>query len=102
MPNLALAAISFTATGDNTLVTGVAGKIISVYKIYLAASAATNLTFKDGASTTQSGAIPMAVNGQLVFVYDTTPWFFASPGNNFVLNQSGTAQVSGTIYYIQR
>jgi hypothetical protein len=28
--------------------------------------------------------------------------FFTSPGNNFILNQSTTAQISGEIYYFQR
>ena len=101
MPNLSLAAINFASTGDNTLVAGVAGKIISVFKIFFVVSAATNLVFKDG-TTALTGAMSMSANGSLTFAYDSTPWFFASPGNNFVLNQSGLAQISGDIYYIQR
>ena len=101
MPNLAALPISFSGTGDNTLVTGVAGKMISVYKLFLVVSTATNLTFKDG-TTAQTGALTMLAGGSIFFPYDTTTWFFASQGNNFVLNQSGTAQVNGAIYYIQR
>ena len=101
MPNFSTAAITFNTTGDNTLVAGATGKIIQVFKLFVVVSAITNLTFKDG-TTAQSGALPMLANGSAFFAFDTTPWFFASPGNNFVLNQSGTAQVSGTIYYIQR
>jgi hypothetical protein len=44
----------------------------------------------------------MTANGALSFAYDTTPWFVASFGNNFVLNQSASAQISGAIYFIQR
>jgi hypothetical protein len=104
MPNLSLAAINFATTGDHTLVAGVAGQIITVFKIFLVVSIAATLTFKDGTGgTALTGAMSLAANESLTFPFDTTPWFFASPGNNFVLTQTTTlAQVSGTIYYIQR
>ncbi len=96
-----LAAINFASTGDNTLVTGVAGKIITVLRLFLVVSIATNLIFKDG-TTALTRAMSMSANGSLTFPYDATPYFFTSPGNNFILNQSTTAQISGEIYYFQR
>lgn len=101
---LSAASINFATTGDNTLVAGVAGQIITVYKIFLVVTTtAVALTFKDGtAGTALTGAITPTPGTPLIFQFETTPWFFASPGNNFVLNQSGTSQVSGRIYYSQR
>jgi hypothetical protein len=101
MPNLSSTAINFNATGDTTLVTGVAGQIISVFQLFLVVSATTALTFKDG-TTALTGAMSMSANGSIFLHYDTTPWFFAGAGNNFVLNQFASAQISGRIYYVQR
>ena len=96
------AAINFVASGDNTLVAGVAGQIITVYQIFFVVSAAATLTFKDGA-TALTGAMSFTANGSLTFAFDTSPWFSTSPGNSFVLTQTTTtAQVSGRIYYSQR
>jgi hypothetical protein len=101
--NFSTTAINFASAGDNTLVTGISGKIISVFKIFFVVSLPTNLIFKDGTGgTALTGAIPVPANGSLTFTFDTTPWFTASFGNNFVLNQSSTAQISGTVYYFQR
>jgi hypothetical protein len=97
------AAINFTATGDNTVVAGVAGQQIRVYRIFFVVSAATTITFKDGAGTNLTGAISMLANGSFVldFDFDNHPWFTTSVGNAFVINQSGTAQVSGRVYFTQ-
>jgi hypothetical protein len=96
------AVINFNTAGDQTLVAGVAGQIIQVFKIFFVVSAAATLTFKDGGSAL-TGAMSFTANGSLTFAFDTTPWFFASPGNSFVLTQTTTtAQVSGRIYYSQR
>jgi hypothetical protein len=99
---LSVAAINFNTAADQTLVAGVAGQIITVFKIFLVSSIAATLTFKDG-TTALTGAMSIAANGSLTFPFDTTPWFFASPGNNFVLTQTTTlSQISGRIYYSQR
>lgn len=102
--NLSSTAINFNTAGDQTLVAGIAGQIITVYQIFFVVSAAATLTFRDGTGgTALTGAMSFTANGSLTFPFDTQPWFFASPGNNFVLTQTTTtAQVSGRIYYIQR
>ena len=101
---LSSAAINFATAGDQTLVTGVAGQIVTVYKLFLVSSLAATLTFKDGTGgTALTGPMSIAANGSLTFPFDTTAWFFASPGNNFVLTQTTTtSQISGRIYYSQR
>jgi hypothetical protein len=98
---LTSAAIDFTATGDNTLVSATASQTTKVYKLFLIVGAATNLTFKNGASTSLTGAMSFGANGTMTIDFDGEPWFTTSTNTAFILNQSGTAQVSGRIYYIK-
>lgn len=98
--DLLSAAINFSATGDNVIVTGVANQIIRVWKIFFIVGASTNITYKD-ASTALSGALPFSANEGMVLDFDTKPWMTCQNGDSFILNQSGTAQVSGMVYYTQ-
>ncbi len=90
--------ISFSTTGINIVIAGVAGQIIRVYKIFFAVSAATNITIQNGTNAL-SGAMNFSANEGLILDFDTKPWFTTSDGQDFTINQSGTAQVSGTVYY---
>jgi len=98
--NTVEAAITFSASGDNTLVAaGAATQVVRIYRIFLVAAGATNLTFKSGASTSLSGAIPMSANGSIVLDMDGgEPWFTCAAGQAFVLNSSNAVQVSGMVY----
>lgn len=94
------APVTFAASGDNTLVAAVAGKVIKLVRIFVVAAAATNLTFKDGA-VALSGALPMTANGSVTLDLSDSPWFSTSSvSNNLILNSSAAVQVSGTVYYI--
>lgn len=92
--------IDFTNTGDNTIIAGATGLIIRIYKIFWVLGASSNITPKDG-TTALTGAMNFSANEGAVFDFDTKPWFTLSSGNSFVMNQSGTAQVSGRVYYTQ-
>jgi len=95
------APINAALTGDNTLITAVAGKTIHVVDMFLVAAGTTSLTFKDGAAAL-TGAIPMVANGSLILRENLNSEWFATtnPANNFVMNSSGvTVQVSGIIHY---
>lgn len=94
-------AVSFASSGDNTVVSAVTSQIVRVYRIILTTAAATNITMKDGASTSLSGAMPFGVNGSLVLDMQGEPWYVTSAGNAFIINSSNAVQVSGTVYYIQ-
>ena len=94
-------AISFNSTGDNVIVAAVAGKTVRVFRIFFVTSAATNITIKDGAGTSLTGAMSMGANGGFTLDLQGEAWFFTSVGNAFIINQSGTAQVSGAVYYQQ-
>lgn len=101
-PNVSSVKIDFTGTGDNTLVAAVGGKKVYVYQLFLVQSAGSNLTFKDGAGTALTGTMSMLASGSITLFANGQPYFTTSTGNAFVLNQSGTAQVSGRLYYIQQ
>lgn len=94
-------AINFSNTGDNTVVAGVSGQTIRVWRLFFVVSAATNITIKDGSSTSLTGAMNMLANGSAFWDLQGDPWFVTASGNGFVINQSGTAQVSGTCYFSQ-
>ncbi len=106
MPWPAEILIDFSATGDNVVVPAVPGQVVKVFQLFLVLSADTNLTFKDGGAAF-SGSLPMKANGSIVLDDNQgsrqadRPWFTSSLGKGFVISQSGTAQVSGRLYYTQ-
>lgn len=93
------AAINISSSGDNTVIAGTGGQTIRVYKLFLVASAAVSLKYKDGAGADLTPALSMAANGGMVLDFDSEPWFVTSPGNDFIANLSAAVQVSGRIYY---
>lgn len=98
-PTLNSAVVSFTSTGDNTVISAPASGSICVYGIFFTVNAATNITFKAG-STALSGAVVFSGSGSsMTLQINDEPYFYVPPGSNFIMNQSGTATVSGTVYY---
>lgn len=96
--------VNTNSTGDNTLVAAVPSRSIHIYRMMIVVSAATVLTFKDGAGTNLTGPMTMTAGGSVVLDYDQGPlaWFATSSGNAFVVNQTGTAQISGRVGYVLR
>jgi hypothetical protein len=94
-------AINASANGNNTLIAGVAGKTIRVFKAALVFSAGGTVIFQDGSSALTG---PMALYTGATVVLDmdvTNPWFLTSAGNSFVANLAGGAAVGGVMYYTQ-
>jgi hypothetical protein len=94
--------INASTNGNNTLVAGVAGKTVRVFKVALVFSVGGTVIFQDGNSTALSG--PFILNAGATIVLDmdiTNPWFLTSTGNAFVINLSGGAAVGGVLYYTQ-
>ncbi len=89
-----------TTASDTTLVTGVAGKRTRVWQMFFVQSLDSNVTFKSG-STALTGALSLTAFGTLMLPFSTHPWFTTGLGEDFVLNQSASAQISGRIYYSQ-
>jgi hypothetical protein len=100
IPHLKSQVIDFSNTGDNTVVAAASGKRVLIHRLMLVCSAATNLTFKRG-STSLSGAMAMGANGGITFDITGEPWFTTDVAEAFVISQSGTAQISGTVYWIE-
>lgn len=99
--NLTSAVVSVAASGDNTLVAGIGGQTIRIWKLLLVFNAAVNIIFKDGAATNLTGVMNMLANGSFVLDFDAEPWFLTAAANAFILNLSAAVQVSGRIYYTQ-
>ena len=96
-----VAAINFSTSGDNTVISAPASGGITVTGITFTVAGATNITFKNG-TTAQSGAIQFtAAGGALTLMEWDRGYYFADAGNNFVMNSSNAVQVSGTIWYTQ-
>ena len=94
---LQVAVVSATAT-SSTAPAATAANIIRVYKLFLVNTSATNIQFQDG-TTALTGAMALAANGAITLDLDGTPWFTCPANTSFTLVQSGTTQISGTIYY---
>lgn len=92
------AAIDCSTTGDNTLIAAIAAKKIKVHRLFFVVSTATAITFKCG-STAQTGAMSMSANGGFTLDMQGDPWFTTAVLEDFILSQSGSAQISGRIYY---
>lgn len=97
--NAQSAVISFSGSGDNTVVAGVAGKTIRILKLVFNVAATTNITLKHGA-TAWTGAMPFVANMGFVEDAETDPFITAS-GEAFVINSSVAVQVSGYVKYTQ-
>jgi hypothetical protein len=87
------AVVNFSTTGDNTVITGVAGKLITILGLTLTVSVTVALS---GPMTLNAG-IPLSLPFDPVM-----EWYQTSDSGNFVIGQgAGTSQVSGTIWYVQ-
>lgn len=93
--------VSANANGDNILIPGVATQTTRVYRVFFVLSDNSNLVFADSTPTNLTGPITMYAGGSFVLDLQGEPWFTTAAGEDFVLNQTGTAQISGRIYYTQ-
>jgi len=94
------AKIDFAGTGDNTIVAAVNPQTTRCFKMFFVVSAATTVIIKDGA-TALTGAMTFNAGGTFTLDQDGDPWFTGTSNTAFIINQSGTAQISGRMYYKQ-
>ena len=98
------APIDGTASGDNTIIAGVSGQIIRVYRMFFTASATVTIQFWDGPSATGTaltGPMSIAPSENFNFHFASMPWFTLTAGNGLVLNVSSAATIGGCIEYTQ-
>lgn len=98
--DLTAARISFSATGDQTIVTATAAQTTRVYRLRLSVAGATNISMKDGAGTTLE-IIQFAAAGMIVLDFNTRPYWTTSVNTAFILNSSAAVAVEGRIEYIK-
>lgn len=96
-------ALSPTGTGDQTGITAVAGKSIVVLAMTFVTSAASVITFKDGAGgTSLTGPMSFAINAGLSINAAEHVGFLmkTSPGNALTVNQSVDGIDGFIAYYL--
>lgn len=91
-------AINFSGGGNNTVVTGVAGKKIKVLQIYLVLGGASNLIFYSGL-TALTGLMDFSTNGAFVLDFGQLPLTCINTLDSFIINSSGAVQIGGTVWY---
>lgn len=95
--------INASASGDNIIVAGVAGKQVKVFRLKLIVAAAVVVLVKDGA-TVIDGPLSFSANEGMILDwsgYDAPPWYTTSLGNALIMNLSTGVQVGGNLDYVQ-
>src|SRR5436309_13726362 len=92
------AVINATTSGDTVIVTGTAGKDMSVYGYTIVASTNSNVSFKTG-SVALTGAMPLSANGGVARDVGPYPMFKTVAGDNLVISLSAVANVQGHLEY---
>lgn len=91
--------INFSGSGNNTIVTGVAGQRIKVVRIFFVIAAASNLQFYSG-TTAITGLMEFAANGAFVLDFDKVPLSCINALDSFIINSSVAVQIGGTLWYL--
>lgn len=94
------AVINFSGSGANTLVAGVGGQTIRVWRIHFNCGGSTQITWLDGV-TAMSGPFSYSTGGGEVLDFSGDPWYITSIGNDLKFNSSNAVQVGGTIWFTQ-
>jgi hypothetical protein len=89
-----------TSVGISTPVAGVASQTVRVFRILVTVDATTTLNFSDGA-TNFGDQFPLLANGSVVLDLTNEPWYITSSSNGFVIKQSGSANISYSVWFTQ-
>lgn len=98
--NARSAAITTSGSGDKTIIAAIASTPLRIWAIDFTVDGATNVIFKDGASTSLSGAEILTAAGSSVSkIYTGMPYWYVSPGNAFIINSSAAQALIGQVFY---
>lgn len=103
-PAIQRAPINISTTGDNTIVSAVAGTKIKILGLFVVSAGDVNLTIKSGATTNLSGVIPLAARGNgfvLPMALSGYHLMETATGAALVFNLSAAIAVTGAIAYLQ-
>jgi hypothetical protein len=99
---LTSAAISFSSSGDNTIVSAGVGAVTTrVHRLFIVVAGATSITIKNGAGASLTGAMSLSAGGSIVLDFNQEPWFKTSAATAFIINSSAAVQVSGMVDYVK-
>jgi hypothetical protein len=99
MMNPNFAAVSASSSGDNAIVSAVAGKRIRVLSYFVIANAAVNAKWRS-ASTDVTGLLYLAANGGIAASAEGMGCFQTAVGEALNLNLSGAVAVGGHLTYV--
>jgi hypothetical protein len=99
-PHKLRALIDVQAVGDTTIIPGVPGTAIRIYKVVLTAGGASVITLKEG-QRDNSGGLRVAMNGHLVLMFESDLPLALPADQPLVLNLTATTRVTGFVVYTQ-
>lgn len=102
-PTLASTRMVLATSGDNVVVTGVAGQAIRIFQLFFVVASAAEVMLRDSsvASPGYTGAMPFGANGSMVLDLNGEPWFTTPASAGFIVNLSVPAPVRGRVYWTQ-
>jgi len=91
------------ALGDNTLIAGIAGQQIRVYRMILSFAGNCTIAFYSGTSagTLLFGHAVMFAGGSITMEPSGAPWLVCAVGQGLDLNLSAATNVGGMVSYVQ-
>jgi hypothetical protein len=93
--------INSATSGDNTLVTGTTGQTIRVMGLFIGSTGAQTWKFKSSTATDLMPAFPAAAGGNFSLPITGEPYFVTGAGENLIILQSTSVQISGKLYYVK-
>lgn len=94
--------VSFSASGDNTVIAGVPGKRIAIDFILFRTEGATTIQMKDGAASNYGGAFQCDRHDGMTLentIRNHDGIVTLSTGNDFIINSTVGVQISGFVRY---
>jgi hypothetical protein len=92
--------VDVQAVGDTTIIAGVPGTHIRIYKFVLTAGAAGVITLKEG-TRDNSGGLRVANHGNVVLMFESDMPLVLPEGQPLVLNLSAAIRSTGFVEYTQ-
>jgi hypothetical protein len=98
--NYVRAFIDVHTVGDTTIIPGVPGTNIRIYKFVLTAGGAVVITLKEGMRE-NSGGLRVANNGNIVLMFDSEMPLELPEGQPLVVNLNAAIRMTGFVEYTQ-
>ena len=94
-------AVNFSSTGDNVIVSSTSNTTIKVYRVLILCNSGATVTLKNGTGTSLTGPMTCLTGGSFLFDSASIPYFVTTANNGFIVNQTGSAQLTGFVQYLQ-